>query len=73
VLSYSPGPMIRCTSMTAPIIPLESLSALTNSECTVLFILEQKESKKTKNPKIGNLSACDFPTILEVGTTWERP
>ena len=37
------------------------------------LILEQKETKKTKNFKIGNWSACDFLAILEVGTTRARP
>jgi hypothetical protein len=26
---------------------------------------ETKETKKTKNSKIGNMSACDFPSILK--------
>jgi hypothetical protein len=39
----------------------------------VILILELKETKKTKNFKIGNWSACDFPAFFEVGTTWARP
>ena len=39
----------------------------------VFLILEQKETKKTKKSKPGNRSACDFPAIFEVGTTWARP
>jgi hypothetical protein len=39
----------------------------------VELILEQKETKKTKNFKIGNWSACDFPAIFEVGARWARP
>ena len=50
MLSNNPGPMIRCTSMAAPMTSPESLSALANSGCMALgLILEQKETKETKN------------------------
>ena len=45
----NPGPMIRCTSIAAPITSPESLSALAKSECKLLVSSGNLEQKETKN------------------------
>ena len=59
MLSNNPGPMIRCTSMAAPMTSQESLSALASSGCMA------KLRSWNRSGCLQTYSSDDLPWLLE--------
>ena len=61
MLSNSPGPMIRCTSMAAPMTSPESLSALSNSGCMVSISSWNRRKRRKRRKQTTRRLVTDQP------------
>ena len=72
MLSNNPGPMIRCTSMAAPMTSPESLSALANSGCMLLVSSWNRRKRRKQRIREGNRIAISLTPGTVTEPRFER-